>query len=56
LQTRSDIPKDILDNFTSFQKAIDSNLKTTNSEIHLAKTKGKFTDESGKEQKVIQNK
>lgn len=32
---------------------IDSSFKTVNSEIHLAKTKGKFIDELGNEQKVI---
>ena len=50
---KSAIPKDVLDSFTSFQEAIDYNFKTTNSEIHLAKTKGKFTDDSGQEQKVV---
>jgi hypothetical protein len=50
---KSIIPKDILNSFTSFKKAIDSNLKTLNSEIHLARVRGKFTDESGKERKVI---
>jgi hypothetical protein len=48
-----DIPKDVLNTFIAFQKAIDSNLKTFNAEIHLAKTKEKFIDESGKKQKVI---
>ena len=50
---KSSIPRDILNSFTSFQKAVDSNLNTTNSEIHLAKVRGKFIDESGKERKVI---
>lgn len=36
-----------LDGFTSFQKAIDSNFETINSEIYLVKTQGKFTDKSG---------
>ena len=49
---KSDIPQDILEIFSSLQTAIDSQFKTVNSEIHLAKTKGKFTDESGNEQKV----
>jgi hypothetical protein len=49
---KSDIPQDILEKFTSLQTVIDSNFKTVNSEIHLAKTKGKFTDEMGNEQKV----
>ena len=49
---RSDIPQNILEIFSSFQTAIDSEFKTVSSEIHLAKTKGKFTDESGNEQKV----
>ena len=47
--SKSDIPKDVLDSFTSFQKAVDVNLESINSEIHLAKTKGKYTDESGQE-------
>jgi group II intron reverse transcriptase/maturase len=50
---KSDIPQDILEKFTSLQEAIDSNFKIVNSEIHLAKTQGKFTDELGKEQKVV---
>ena len=50
---KSDIPQDILEKFTSLQEAIDSNFKIVNSEIHLAKTQGKFTDESGQEQKVV---
>lgn len=50
---KSDIPEDVLNNFTSLQKSIDSNLETIRSEIHLAKTQGKFTDESGQEQKVV---
>jgi group II intron reverse transcriptase/maturase len=51
--SKSDIPKDVLDSFISFQKAIDSNLKVTNFEIHLAKVRGKFTDDLGQEQKVV---
>ena len=47
------IPKDVLDSFISFQKTINSNLETINSEIHLAKVQGKFTDESGQEKKVV---
>jgi hypothetical protein len=50
---KSDIPKDVLNNFAAFQEAINSNLKTVCAEIHLVKTKGKFVDESGKEQKVV---
>merc|ERR1712224_590700 len=45
-------PKEVLDSFTSFQKAVDTNFESINSEIHLAKTRGKYTDESGQEQKV----
>ena len=50
--SKSDVPKDVLDSFTLFQTAVDANFESINSEIHLAKTKGKFTDESGKEQNV----
>ena len=50
---KSYIPKDVLNNFTSFQKSIDSNLEIIRSEIHLAKTQGKFTDELGQEKKVV---
>jgi group II intron reverse transcriptase/maturase len=50
---KSDIPKNVLDSFTSLQEAVVSSLETVNAEIHLAKTKGKFIDESDKEQKVI---
>jgi len=50
---KSDIPEDVLNNFTSLQKSIDSNLEAIRSEIHLAKTRGKFIDESGQEQKVV---
>lgn len=50
---KSDIPKDILEKFISFQEAVASNYETTNLEIHLSKTKGKYMDENGNEQKVI---
>merc|ERR1712032_1813036 len=50
--SKSDIPKEVLDSFTSFQKVVDTNFESINSEIHLAKTKGRYTDESGQEQKV----
>jgi hypothetical protein len=50
---KSSLPKDVLDSFLIFQKAVDSNFETINSEIHLAKTQGKFTDELGQEKKVI---
>lgn len=50
--SKSDVPKDVLDSFTLFRTAVDVNFDSINSEIHLAKTKGKFTDESGKEQNV----
>lgn len=48
----SNIPQDVRDSFTSFRKAVESNLETVNTKIHLAKTKGKFIDESNQEQKV----
>jgi group II intron reverse transcriptase/maturase len=50
---KSDIPKEVLDTFNAFKQAIESNLETANNEINDAKTKGKFIDESGKEQKVV---
>jgi hypothetical protein len=50
---KSNIPQDILEKFISLQEAVDSNFKTANLEIHLAKTKGKFIDEVGNEQKVV---
>jgi hypothetical protein len=50
---KSDIPKNVLDSFTSLQEAVVSSFETVNAEIHLAKTMGKFIDESNNEQKVI---
>jgi hypothetical protein len=50
---KSDIPKNVLDSFTFLQEAVVFSFETVNTEIYLAKTKGKFIDESDKEQKVI---
>ena len=50
---KSDIPKEVLDSFKTFNQSVSSNLESVNKEISDAKTKGKFIDESGQENKVI---